>query len=714
MKRRTFLKSALAVAVLGECCMSKNSDIALAASAPLGPMLDDWTGGHGGTPPFDKVKIDDFKGALSKGMDLKRAEIKGICDQAAKPTFDNTIIVLEDAGRPLSRASRIFDIYTSTMNDKPMQAIETEMKPILAKFDDEIIQNDPLFQRIKTVYETRETSGLNPVQQRLVDVYYRQFTRQGAGLDAAKKKRLREINEKLASLFTTFRHNQLADEESYTLVLENEADLDGLSDSLRAQYLAQGEAHGKKGKWVISNTRSSMEPFLTFSTRRDLREKGWRMWTRRGDNNDAHDNKSTISEILKLRAERARILGFPTHAHWILADNMAKTPDAAMDLMLRVWKASTNRVHQEVADMQAIADKEKTKITIEPWDYRFYAEKVRKDKYDIDQNEVKQYLQLDKILEGMFWAANQVYGVEMVKVEGLPVVQPDITVYEVRRKGDQIGLWYFDPYARDGKNSGAWMNEYRTQEKFKGKITPIVSNNANFVKGKPGEPVLISWDDATTLFHEFGHALHGLQSNVDYPSLAGTNVKRDFVEFPSQVNERWLMTNEVLSKYALHHKTGKPIPPDLVAKLRKAKTFNQGFITTEYLASALYDMKIHLAATPDKTIDPDEFEKVTMAELKCPKEMIMRHRPTAFGHIFADDGYSAGYYSYIWADTMSADASEAFIEAGGFYDRATCDRFRDTIFSVGNSVAPDVAFHNFRGRDVDTNALMRDRGFPVS
>jgi peptidyl-dipeptidase Dcp len=600
------------------------------------------------------------------------------------------------------------------MNDKPMQAIESEMKPILAKFDDEVIQNDPLFQRIKAVYEVREKSNLNPEQQRLVEVYYRQFTRQGAGLDAEKKKRLREINEKLASLFTDFRHHQLGDEEKYTLVLENEGDLAGLSDNLKAAAAQQAEAKGMKGKWVISNTRSSMEPFLTFSSRRDLREKGWRMWTRRGDNNDANDNKATIGDILKLRAERARILGFPTHAHWILDDNMAKTPDNAMKLMLMVWKAAVTRVHQEVADMQELADKEKEKIKIEPWDYRYYAEKVRLAKYDIDQNEVKQYLQLDKIREGMFWAAKQVYGLDMVKVDGLPVVMPDVTVYEVRRDGKQIGLWYFDPYARDGKNSGAWMNEYRTQENFKERITPIVSNNANFVKGKPGEPILISWDDATTMFHEFGHALHGLQSNVHYPSLAGTNVKRDFVEMPSQVNERWFMTNEVLSKFALHHKTGEPIPKALVDKIRKAKTFNQGFITTEYLASALYDMKIHLAATPDKTIDPDVFEKEAMAEVGCPSEIIMRHRPTAFGHIFADDGYSAGYYSYIWADTYSADAAEAFKEAGSFYDRKTCDRFRESIFMVGNSVPPDVAFRNFRGRDVDTNALMRDRGFPIA
>lgn len=685
----------------------------LAVTVGLAPLLDPWTGAHGGTPRFDLIDVAQIKPALTKGMDLKRVEIKKITSEIAAPNFENTIAAFEDSGRAFNRTSRIFDIFTSTMNDKSMQALESEMSPILSKFDDEIMQNDDLFQRVKTVYDARESTELTPEQKRLTEVFYKQFTRQGAGLSEDKKKRLAQINERLATLFTNFRHNQLADEEKYTLILESEDDLAGLSDSLRQAAAAQAEAHGLKGKWVITNTRSSMEPFLVFSTRRDLREKGWRMWTRRGDNNDDHDNKKIISEVLKLRAERANILGFKNFAQWSLDDSMAKTPEAAMKLMLRVWKASVERVHQEVADMQAIADKEASKIKIEPWDYRHYAEKVRLAKYDVDQDEVKQYLQLDKIRDGMFWAANKVYGVELVKADGITVVHPDVTVYEVRRNGKQIGLWYFDPYARDGKSSGAWMNEYRTQERFRGDVMPVVSNNSNFVKGKPGEPVLISWDDARTLFHEFGHALHGLQSNVNYPTLAGTNTKRDFVEFPSQVNERWFLTDEVLNQFAVHYKTGKPIPSALVEKIRKARTFNEGFSTTEYLASALYDMKIHLAATADKAIDPGVFEKETMAEIGCPTEIVMRHRPTAFGHIFADNGYAAGYYAYIWADTMSADAAEAFTEAGSFYDRKTCDRFRDTIFSVGNSVPPDVAFRNFRGRDVDTDALMRDRGFPV-
>ena len=586
------------------------------------------------------------------------------------------------------------------MNDKAMQAVEAEMSPVLAAFRDEITQNEPLFRRIKAVYDARAKSGLTPEQQRLTDVHYTRFAREGANLDKTQKAQLAALNKKLAKLFTTFRQNQLADEENLTMMLESQTDLDGLSEDLRAGAQAAAEAHGQKGKWLLTNTRSSVEPFLTFSTRRDLREKAWRMWTRRGDNANTHNNKATIAEMVKLRTQRAQLLGYPSHAHWIVADNMAKTPDAATALMMKVWKASVARAHEEVADMQKIADAEGAKITIEPWDYRFYAEKVRKAKYDIDQDVVKQYLQLDKIREGMFWAAGKVYGLQFSKLSGVPVYHADMSVYEVTRDGKHIGLWYFDPYARAGKSSGAWMNEYRSQERFRKPTTPIVSNNANFIPGKSGEPV--------------GHALHGLQSNVTYPTLAGTNVKRDFVEFPSQVNERWIYTDEVLNQFALHHQTGKPIPRELVDKIKKAKTFNQGFKTVEYLASAIYDMKLHTNTDPNAEIDCNDFETKTMAEIGCPKEIIMRHRPTAFGHIFAGDGYSAGYYVYIWADTMSADASEAFVEAGSFYDPTTCKKLRESIFSVGNSVAPDVAFRNFRGRDVDTNALMRDRGFPIT
>jgi peptidyl-dipeptidase Dcp len=543
---------------------------------------------------------------------------------------------------------------------------------------------------------------------------YTHFARQGAKLDDAGKKRLFDLNQRLAALFTTFSQNVLADEGTQMVVLEKESDLAGLSPELQKAAASAAASRGKAGQWAIVNTRSSVDPFLTYSTRRDLREKVWRMFIMRGDNGDAHDNNATIAEILKLRAERAKLLGYPTHAHWRLEDSMAKTPERAMALMEAVWKPSVARVKEEVADMQAIADKEKAGIKIAPWDYRFYAEKVRKAKYDLDENDVKPYLQLEKLREGMFWVAGQLFGLHFAQITdgSVPVYHPDMRVWRVTDDGGKhVGLWYFDPYARPGKNSGAWMNEYRAQERMDKEVPVIVSNNANFVKGEGNEPILISWDDARTLFHEFGHALHGLSSNVTYPSLAGTAVSRDYVEFPSQLLERWLATPEVLDHYALHYKTGKPIPKDLVKKIAKSETFNQGFLTVEYLSSALVDMKLHLAG--DKPVDARAFEKETLAALGMPQEMVMRHRTAQFNHVFSGDGYSAGYYSYLWSDTLSADAYEAFLEGGGPYDKAVAKRLRDKVFSVGNTVDPADGYKAFRGKEAGIAALMKKRGFPV-
>ncbi|MBA3452642.1 MAG: M3 family peptidase [Deltaproteobacteria bacterium] len=710
MQRRTFLLTTASAAVL----LAFRSKLSFAKGEPavkLPPLLAPYAGPYGGVPAFGTFKVADFKPALLQGMDLQRAELQAIVDTKEAPTFENTIAALEDSGRPFYRANTLMGIYTSTMSDKAMQKVETEMAPILSAFSDEIIQNEKLFARIKTVYDARKTSNLTADQLRLLDVVYRNFARRGAALGAKQKSRMKEINGKLASLFTLFGQNQLADEENYTITLDKLDDLAGLPEGEIAGAKAAADAKGQKGKWLITNTRSSAEPFLTYSTRRDLREKVWKMWVSRGDNAGKYDNKPVITEILTLRAERAKLLGFPTHAHWILDDSMAKTPDAAMALMLNVWKAAAARVREEVADMQKIATGDKV-AKIEAWDYRFYAEKVRKEKYDFDQNELKPYLQADKLRDAMFWCAKQLYGLTFTPIKGVPVYHPEVKVWEVTRAKKRVGLWYFDPYARDGKRSGAWMSEYRTQEAFKTPATPIVSNNSNFVKGKKGEPVLISWDDATTMFHEFGHALHGLLSNVRFPTLAGTNTLRDFVEFPSQLNEHWLSTPEVLNKFAVHYKTKKPIPKQLVEKNEKAKNFNQGFKTAEYLMSAIYDLKIHTAAA-GKSIDAGAFEKTTMKEIGAPTEIVMRHRPTGFGHIFSGDGYSAGYYSYIWADTLTADAAEAFDEAKSFYDKPTATKLHDAIFSIGNSVPPDEAFRNFRGRDVDTNAVMRSRGFPV-
>jgi peptidyl-dipeptidase Dcp len=711
MLRRTFLTTASAA---GLVAFPRTSLFAKGAPAVTAdPLLSPWTGPHGGFPRFDKIKPTDLKPALMKAMDLMRAEIASLVGAKDAPTFANTIAAMEEGGKPFGRASSVFGVFRSTMNDKPMQALEAEMAPVLAAFNDEIVQNPQLFARIKAVYDGRQSAKLDPDQLRLVETIYESFARNGAALDAKGKARLKDINGKLASLYTKFSQNELHDEETGLLLLESEADLAGLSDSIKQGAREAAEAKQHKGKWAITNTRSSVEPFLTYSTRRDLREKAWRMFISRGDNAGAHDNKPLITEILRLREEKARLLGYPSHAHWIIADNMAKTPDAAMALALKVWKAAVARVREEVADMQKVADAEQANIKIQPWDYRFYAEKVRKAKYDLDADEVKQYLQLDKIRDAMMWAAGELYGLKFQRIKGVPVIHPDVTVYQVTRQGKHVGLWYFDPYARDGKQSGAWMSEYRTQEAMKAKdaVAPIVSNNSNFVKAKGA--ILISWDDAITMFHEFGHALHGLNSSVRYPTLAGTNTKRDFVEFPSQLNEHWLRTPEVLGKFALHHQTGKPIPRELVAKIEKAKHFNEGFRTVEYLSAAIYDLKIHTAPAA-KGIDPGEFEKRAMKEIGMPAEIVMRHRPTHFGHIFGGDGYSAGYYSYIWADTLTADAAEAFAAAGSFYDKATAKRLHESIMRVGNSIPPDEAFRKFRGRDVDTNALMRDRGFPVT
>ncbi len=681
------------------------------AAKAANPLLATWTGPYGGVPAFAKVKVEHFKPALEHAMHEHRHEIAGIADNPDAPTFENTIAALEDAGRTMDRVETIYGVWSSTMNDDAFKAVEQEMAPKLAAFQDEIVQNVNLYKRVEAIYQSPEKAKLTPEQQRLVWRHWNTLVRAGAKLDAPAKKRLTEINQRLATLYTTFSQNVLADEEGYALVLDKEADLAGLPDSVKSGAAAAAEARGQKGKWAITNTRSSMEPFLTYSTRDDLREKVWKSYVNRGDNNDARDNKKIITEVLKLRAERAKLLGYATHAHWRLENAMAKTPERAMALMEEVWTPAVARVREEVADMQALANKSGSKRKIAPWDYRFYAEKVRKAKYDLDEGEVKQYLQLEKLREGMFWVAGELFGFTFTPVTGVEVYHPDVRVWEVKDKasGKHVGLWYFDPYARPGKRSGAWMNAYRPQERFKGAVTTIVSNNSNFVKGKDGEPILISWDDARTLFHEFGHALHGLSSNVEYPTLAGTRVARDYVEFPSQLLEHWVSTPEVLNKFALHYKTGAPMPKELTAKIEKAATFNQGFGTVEYLSAALVDMKLHLAGA--KEIEPDAFEKETLKALGMPSEIVMRHRTPQFSHIFAGDWYSAGYYSYLWSDTLTADAYNAFTEGKGPYDPAVAERLRKSVFSVGDTVDPAEGYRAFRGKDAGTEALMKKRGF---
>ncbi|HNP31667.1 MAG TPA: M3 family metallopeptidase [Flavobacterium sp.] len=678
-------------------------------------FLNDWAGPYGGVPAFANYKLKDLKPAIEAAIQEKLKQVDKIANNPMPPTFDNTIVAMEKAGKRLNQINIIFGIYGSNLNSPEFEPIESEMTPKFSEVSNKVYQNEKLFSRISAVYNSPEKAKLTPEQQRLVWLYYSNFVREGAKADAKSKERVAAINQELAGLFTKFSQNQLADENNYYLELKTEADFDGLPEELKTAAMADAKDRKLSVMGTIANTRSSMEPFLTFSNRRDLREKAFRIWTSRGDNDNANNNNATLVQILKLRAEKAKLLGFATFADWSLSNTMAQKPQKTLDLMMSVWEPAVAKVHTDVAEMQKMVDAEGGKFQIEAWDYRYYSEKVRKAKYDLDQNDLKPYLQLEKLREGMFWVAGEIFNLSFKQIHNVPVFHPDVRVWEVSNKltGKVVGLWYFDPYARKGKRSGAWMNAWREQSKFNGNVITIVSNNCNFIKGKEGEPILISWDDASTLFHEFGHALHGLNSNVNYPSLSGTNVPRDYVEFPSQVMERWLATPQVLNKFALHYKTGEPMPMALVERNNKAATFNEAFSTVETIASALVDMKLHLLTNPD--IDPKQFEKETLTALNMPKEIVMRHRIPQFGHIFSDDEYAAGYYGYLWADAISADATEAFTETrDGLYNKTVAKKLYDNVFSIGNTIDPAIAYKKFRGRDVNTDALMRARGFAVT
>ncbi|WP_372897509.1 M3 family metallopeptidase [Stieleria sp.] len=677
-------------------------------------LLKPWTGPYGGVPPWDLVRSEEFIGAFDAAIAQASAEIDAIANNPEPASFENTVVAMEKSGESLDRLDAIFGVHSSNLNLGPIPDIERVVAPKLSAHSDSIFQNSALFERLKAIYESDEKKSMTVAQVRLIDDLYKTFVRRGAQLNASDKARLTRINADLSRLFTDFSQNVLEDEKRFVTWVEKESDLDGLPTSVVASMKRAAEERGKPDQWAVTNTRSSMDPFLTYSKNRPLREQVWRTYYNRCDNGDEHDNNGIITEILALRRERAKLLGYPTHAHWRLEPTMAKKPEPTFALMNQVWPKAVARVAEEVADMQKIADAEAStsaeKITIQPWDYRFYAEKVRKAKYDLDLGEVKPYLQLEKLREGMFWVAGELFGFQFTPAKDVPVFHPDVRVWEVTgRDGEHVGLWYFDPYARAGKRSGAWMTAYRVQQNMGDAKTPIVSNNSNFIPGGKDETVLISWDDAVTLFHEFGHALHGLCSDVNYPSQAGTSVARDYVEFPSQLLEHWLDTPEVLQKYCVHYETGEPLPQSLIDKIKKASTFNQGFATVEYLASAIVDMKLH--TSDQERIDPDAFEKETLKEIGMPEELPMRHRTPHFAHIFSSDSYSAGYYSYLWADALTADAAEAFEKAGSFYDPELCESLYENVFSVGDTIDPAEGFRRFRGRDVDTSALMRKRGF---
>ena len=678
------------------------------------PMLKPWEGAYQGIPAFDRVEVADVKPAMLKAMELSLEEMEAIASNSEPPTFENTIEEMERSGAPLDRAFAYYGVFSSNLSSPEFREVQSELAPLFSEFQSKITQNEALFQRVKTIYKNSKDEPLPSDQQRVVELTYQSFAMSGANLDAEKKKRYAEINKELSTLYTNFSNNVLHDEENYVTYL-TEDQLDGLPDAFIKSAARIADSKDRAGEYAVTNTRSSMDPFLTYSTVRELRKQVWTNYYSRGDNNDEYDNKDIIAQILKLRKERVGLLGYDNFAQWRLQNRMAKNPENALALMEAVWPAAIARVAEEVEDMQQVATANGDNITIAPWDYRYYAEKVRKAKYDLDSDEVKQYLQMDKLTDAMHYVAGRLFGYVFSPVpEGtVPVFHEDVKVWEVTDKdsGDHIGLWYLDPYAREGKRSGAWATTYRSYSTFDGKKNVLASNNSNFVKPAPGEALLISWDDATTFFHEFGHALHFFASNVKYPTLNGG--VRDYTEFQSQLLERWLATDEVIDRFLVHQKTGEPMPESLVLKIKKAATFNQGFATTEYLASALMDMKLHLADPIQ--IDVKAFERKTLADLKMPKELPMRHRTPHFGHVFSGEGYATAYYGYMWADVLTADASEAFREApGGFYDEEMANKLVAYLFAPRNSIDPAEVYRMFRGRDASIDALMRARGFPVT
>ena len=682
-----------------------------APATPNSALLAPWSGPFGGVPPWDQVKAADFPAAFTAAIAEYRNEIDAIAHNAAAPTFQNTLVALERAGGTLRRVQAMFGVYQNNLATPEVQALDLEWSPKLAAVFDEVRFNEALFARIAAVYDARGAAKLDAVDARLLERVYQEFVRTGARLDAAGKKRLGEINQRLAAAFADFSARVLKDEETW-IVLGRD-DLAGLSESFIASLRAAAQERGLPAdQFAVVNTRSSVDPFLTFAARRDLREKIWRAFKSRGDNGGPTDTNALIVEITQLRAERAKLLGFPTHAHLRMDDTMAQTPERAEELMDKVWRATVARVGEEVADMQALAQKEGFTGKIEPWDYLYYAEKVRKARYDVDQDELKPYFELNNMIAAAFWTTEQLYGLTFKEITGqVPVFHPDIRVWEVLDKatGRHVGLFYGDNFARSGKRSGAWMTGYRYHENIDRVVTPLVSNNNNFVKGAPGEPVLISLDDATTLFHEFGHAIHFLLSNAKYLGLSET--PSDYVEFPSQVLENWVLTRPILDRFARHYQTGAPMPQQLVEKVRAASKFNQGYATAEYLSAAIVDMRLH--NRPAGITDPKAFERELMAEIGAPPEVAMRHRLPQFLHLFSSDAYSAGYYSYLWSDVMASDAWAAFEESGDVFDPKLARAMRDYILAPLNSYDRSEAFRQFRGRDPRVEALLERRGFPT-
>jgi peptidyl-dipeptidase Dcp len=674
------------------------------------PLLEKWTGPFE-VPPFDRIVPELFGPAFELAFAEHKAEIEKIAADPSPPTFENVIVALERGGKSLDRVGSVFFNLAGAHTSDAIEQIERDITPKLSRHRSEMHANEALFRKIETLYVEREKLGLDAEQLRVLERYYITFTRNGAGLAPQATARLAEIGERLAALGTQFGQNVLADEKTYLLVLETPDDLAGLPDSLVAAAARTAADRGLPGKHVITLSRSSIEPFLQFSARRDLREKAFRAWTARGESGGATDNRALAAEMVRLRAERAKLLGYGTFAEFRLADTMAKTPEAALGLLQSVWTPAKEQAERDAASLQALIAAEGGNFSLAPWDWRYYAEKLRKAEHDLDEAEIKPYLPLDNMVEAVFYTANRLFGLTFEKRFDIALYHPDARAFTVRGPdGAEVALFIGDYFARPSKHSGAWMSSFREQQKLDGNVLPVIVNVLNFAKAGEGAACLLSFDDAHTLFHEFGHALHGMLSNVTYPKLSGTAVARDFVEFPSQLFEHWLEQPEILRRFALHHETRAPMPEALIDRLRAARRFNQGFATVEFAASALIDLGLHMDPAPE-TIDILDFEKRELEKLGMPGAIVMRHRTPHFQHIFSGDGYSAGYYSYLWSEILDADGFEAFEETGDVFDPALAKRLHDFVYSAGYSRAPDDAYSGFRGRAPAPEALLRKRGF---
>jgi peptidyl-dipeptidase Dcp len=673
------------------------------------PFFQTWTTPDG-APPFDRIRPEHFREAYARAFAEHDAEVAAMAAQPEPPDFANTIAALELSGRLLERVGSAFYLLVGAHSDAALLEIEREIAPQLARHWNRINTNEALFRRIDALMRGADGLDLDAEQKRVLERYHVTFRRAGAALGPASRARLIEIMERLATLGTAFSQNVLADEQAFALCLAGEAELAGLPAFMREAMRSEAQERGLDGR-VVTLSRSSALPFLQFSSRRDLREKVFRAFVSRGDNNGSTDNKAIIAEMVELRAERARLLGYADFAQYRLDDAMAKTPAAVRDLLQTVWAPARERALADCEALQALVQEEGGNFALAPWDWRYYGEKLRQRRCDFDEAAIKPYLTLDRMIEAAFFAAERLFGLRVEERPDVPTWHPDVRVFEVRGSdGSPIGLFFGDYFARPSKRSGAWMTSLRDQEKLAGDIRPLVVNVCNFNKGSGGEPTLLSFEDARTLFHEFGHALHGLLSSVTYPKISGTNVAADFVELPSQLYEHWLEQPDVLRRFARNYRTGAPMPEDLLRRLIAARNFDQGFATVEYVASAMVDLDLHALASPG-AIDATAFEREALSRIAMLEEIAMRHRLPHFGHIFAGDAYAAAYYSYMWSEVLDADAFAAFEETGDIFDPATAKRLRETIYAAGGARDPAEAYKAFRGRLPSPHALLRKRGF---